>query len=83
LESSRLGCFRVKFVGNYLYAACSDKNTTVVKVFKLEDGEKVMTFKGHRGIIYSLNTNSNPPEGKEKYMITAASDHFVRIWKIP
>ena len=40
-------------------------------------------MKGHRQIIYSMNTNSNPPDGKEKYLITAGSDHLTRIWKIP
>ena len=42
-----------------------------------------MSIKGHRGVIYSLTTNANPVEDKEKYVITGGSDHFVRIWRIP
>lgn len=34
-------------------------------------------------MIYELTTNSNPVDAKETYLITAGSDHFVRIWKIP
>lgn len=37
-ESERLGCFRTLFVGNYLFAACSSKKHTIIKVFSLDRG---------------------------------------------
>lgn len=37
-----------------------------------------MTLKGHREMIYSLSTTQN-----ERYLISAGSDHTVRIWEIP
>jgi hypothetical protein len=54
LESEQLGCYRLKFIGNYLFAACSQKKNTIIKVFDLANGEQVMTLKGHRGVIYKL-----------------------------
>lgn len=57
LESERLGCFRLKFVGNFLLAACSRKKMTVIKVFDLGNGEHVMSLRGHRGIIYQMETS--------------------------
>lgn len=44
----------------------------------MEKGEKRMTLKGHREMIYSLSTTQN-----ERYLISAGSDHTVRIWEIP
>ncbi len=77
-ESERMGCYRVKFVGNFLFAACSTAKYTCIKVFALENGEKVMTLKGHRDIIYSMASTLN-----EKYLVTSGSDHIVKVWQIP
>lgn len=78
LESEKLGCYRTLFVDNYLFAACSSKKHTGIKVYSLESGEKKMTLKGHREVIYSLTTTEN-----EKFLISAGSDHIVRVWEIP
>ena len=48
LESEKLGCYRTIFINNYLFAACSSKKHTNIKVYSLESGEKKMTLKGHR-----------------------------------
>ncbi len=37
-----------------------------------------MNLKGHRDIIYCMVTTEN-----QKYLITAGSDHIVRIWSVP
>ena len=68
----------MKFIGNYLYAGCSSKKNTFIKVFNLDKGEHVMTLKGHRGIIYKIDSTPN-----DKIMVTAGSDSLVKIWKIP
>jgi WD40 repeat protein len=73
-----LGCYRTLFVGNYIFAACPSKKSTNIKVYSMEKGEKRMTLKGHREMIYSLSTTQN-----ERYLISAGSDHTVRIWEIP
>lgn len=59
LESDRLGCYRTLFIGNYLFCACPNKKHTCIKVFSLEKGEKVMTIKGHREMIYSMSVTNN------------------------
>ena len=38
LDSEQLGCFRLKFVGNYLLAAVSRKKHSTLKVFDLSSG---------------------------------------------
>ena len=73
-----MGCFRLKFIGNYLLAACSKKKNTVIKVFDLGSGEHVMNLKGHRGVIYTMQTTQN-----EKILVTAGSDHIVRVASFP
>lgn len=37
-----------------------------------------MTLKGHRGIIYKIDSTPN-----DKIMVTAGSDGLVKVWKIP
>ena len=37
-----------------------------------------MSIKGHRELIYSMNKTFN-----EKYLITAGSDHIVKVWEVP
>lgn len=59
LESDQKGCFRVKFLGNYLFAAVSNRKYTTIKGFNLENGEEVMALKGHRGVIYDMQTIPN------------------------
>lgn len=54
-----LGCYRVKFIGNFLMAACSKKKITIIKVFNLANGEHIMSLKGHRGVIYKIESTIN------------------------
>ena len=58
-ESEKLGCYRTQFINNYLFAACASKKHTNIKVYSLENGQKKMTLKGHRDIIYCLSTTQN------------------------
>ena len=73
-----MGCYRAKFIGDRLFAACSEKKYTSIKVYALQDGEQVMNLKGHREMIYCMETTPN-----SKYLITGGSDYLVRIWEIP
>jgi WD40 repeat protein len=68
----------VRFIGNYLYAACTGRKNTHIKVYSLEKGELVMTLKGHRGVIYKME-----PTASEKLMVTAGSDNLVKVWRLP
>ena len=78
LESGKLGCYRLKFIGKRLFAACSSKKKTSIKVYSLENGEHIMTIKGHREMIYTIDSTKN-----KHYLITGGSDHIVRVWEIP
>ncbi len=68
----------MRFVGNYLLAACSKKKTTVIQVFDLANGALVMSLRGHRGIIYRMEVTPN-----ERLLVTAGSDHVVRVTTFP
>lgn len=65
-------------MGNYLIAACSKKKTTILKVFDLNNGEHIMSLRGHRGVVYDMKTTTN-----ETILVTAGSDHIVRIMNFP
>ena len=65
-------------MGNYLLAACSRKKTTIIKVFDLANGEHMMSLRGHRGVIYHMAVTPN-----DKYLVTAGSDHIVRVALFP
>lgn len=78
LESEQRGCYRLRFIGNYLFAACTARNYTLIKAYSLENGELTMTLKGHRGVIYKMEATAG-----DKLMVTAGSDNLVRVWRIP
>ena len=37
-----------------------------------------MSLKGHRGVIYDMQVSS-----EERVLVTAGSDHMVRVWVLP
>jgi len=44
---------------DYLFAAVSNRKYTTIKGYNLANGEQTMTLKGHRGIIYDMQTVPN------------------------
>ena len=80
IPSAPLGCFRLAFNkdGNWLAAACTYKNSkTVIKIFSVETGRILATFKGHRNLIHDLQFSES-----SKYLISSSSDYTAKVWEL-
>jgi jouberin len=77
LNSSKLGCYSVKFstLGSYLACACvDDNNISPLFIYEIPSGKLVMKFQGHFGLIYEIGWSK-----LDKYIVTASNDATSRI----
>lgn len=76
LNSTKFGCYSVKFsqLGSYLACACVDENNvSPVFIYEIPSGKLVLKFQGHFGIIYELGWSK-----LDKYIVTASNDATAR-----
>ncbi|CAG9335314.1 unnamed protein product [Blepharisma stoltei] len=76
LQASKLGCWRLSFShnGKYLAAGCTDE-TTVIKIYQVEDGELTLTLRGHADLVHDLAWSED-----DMYLISSSSDGTTKIW---
>jgi WD40 repeat protein len=70
----KTGVYQVKFSSNGVYFISAGLDGKL-KMTEIDSGEEVRVFKGHNGLVSSINLN---PEGDR--IITSAWDGTLRIW---
>ncbi len=77
LNSTKLGCYSVKFSthGSFLACACVDENNaSPVYIYEIPSGKLVFVFHGHFGLIYEMGWSK-----LDKYIVTASNDATARL----
>jgi len=62
--------------GDLLFSATKD-STTPVTVWNSETGERMGTYDGHSGVVWSVSVDA-----KSKRLLTASGDSSVRLWGV-
>ena len=78
-HGGRKGCLTVLFshAGTMLAAACADRGTYPIVVYKIPSGRPLATFSGHFKVIYDLCWSND-----DHRLLSASSDGTVKEWNV-